>query len=207
MKILNLYIGIGGNRKLWDGDIEVTAVEINKELADIYKKRFPQDKVIIADAREYLLEHYNEFSFIWVSPPCVSHSRARFWASGGGNPRYKTYKPVYPDLSLYEIIIFLQHFHKGKWVVENVIPYYKIIIPAVKIGKHYFWANFKITKIDYKAKHFGKNSELARDKNIDLSLLDGLSTRKDQILRNTMDSDLGLHIFNMAFKEPQKTLN
>lgn len=26
IKILNLYAGIGGNRKLWDGDIEVTAI-------------------------------------------------------------------------------------------------------------------------------------------------------------------------------------
>lgn len=28
MKVLNLYAGIGGNRKLWE-DVEVTAVELN----------------------------------------------------------------------------------------------------------------------------------------------------------------------------------
>ena len=32
MKVLNLYAGIGGNRKLWK-DVEVTAVENNKEIA------------------------------------------------------------------------------------------------------------------------------------------------------------------------------
>ena len=34
MKVLNLYAGIGGNRKLWPDDkIEVTAVELNPEIA------------------------------------------------------------------------------------------------------------------------------------------------------------------------------
>ena len=28
MKVLNLYCGIGGNRKLWE-DVEVTAVELD----------------------------------------------------------------------------------------------------------------------------------------------------------------------------------
>jgi DNA (cytosine-5)-methyltransferase 1 len=29
MRILNLYAGIGGNRKLWGDDHEITAVELN----------------------------------------------------------------------------------------------------------------------------------------------------------------------------------
>ena len=37
MKILNLYAGIGGNRTLWGDKHEVTAVEINAEIAGIYK--------------------------------------------------------------------------------------------------------------------------------------------------------------------------
>ena len=36
IKVLNLYAGIGGNRKLWK-DVEVTAVEINEEIAGVYK--------------------------------------------------------------------------------------------------------------------------------------------------------------------------
>ena len=34
IKILNLYAGIGGNRRLWpDDEIEVTAVELNPKIA------------------------------------------------------------------------------------------------------------------------------------------------------------------------------
>ena len=76
MKILNLYAGIGGNRKLWT-DVEVTAVELNPEIASIYQDFFPKDKVIVADAHAYLLEHFEEYDFIWASPPCPSHSRMR----------------------------------------------------------------------------------------------------------------------------------
>jgi hypothetical protein len=36
IKILNLYAGLGGNRKLWK-NVEVTAVENNPEIAKIYQ--------------------------------------------------------------------------------------------------------------------------------------------------------------------------
>ena len=76
MKVLNLYACLGGNRFLWE-DFEVTAVELDPELARMYQERFPNDKVIVADAHQYLLDHYKEFDFIWSSPPCPTHSRAR----------------------------------------------------------------------------------------------------------------------------------
>ena len=48
IKILNLHSGIGGNRKGWIGkDVEVTAVEHNSEIANVYQEFFPQDKIII----------------------------------------------------------------------------------------------------------------------------------------------------------------
>ena len=84
MKILNLYACLGGNRYKWNEvkeDIEVTAVELDSEAARLYQERFPNDIVIIADAHQYLLDHYKEFDFIWSSPPCPSHSRARYWNS------------------------------------------------------------------------------------------------------------------------------
>ena len=69
MKILNLYAGIGGNRKLWKinrGD-EIWAVENNKEIANIYYNLFPFDKLIIGDAHEFLLNNYEQFDFIGVA--------------------------------------------------------------------------------------------------------------------------------------------
>ncbi|KKN62897.1 hypothetical protein LCGC14_0507500, partial [marine sediment metagenome] len=116
MKILNLYAGIGGNRKLWPAEHEVTAIENNKEIAEIYQDFFPNDKVIVTDAHQYLLKHYKEFDFIWSSPPCPTHSQLR----KGLSMEYGA-KAVYPDMKLYEEILFLQGYFKGKWVVENVI--------------------------------------------------------------------------------------
>lgn len=80
IKVLNLYAGLGGNRKLWT-DVDVTSIENNKKIAKIYKKYFPNDKIIVTDAHRFLLEHYNEYQFIWSSPPCPSHSlfRKNMW--------------------------------------------------------------------------------------------------------------------------------
>ena len=69
IKILNLYACLGGNRYKWNevyDDIEVTAVELDPYLANMYQERFPNDKVIVGDAHQYLLDHYNEFDFIWT---------------------------------------------------------------------------------------------------------------------------------------------
>jgi DNA (cytosine-5)-methyltransferase 1 len=147
MKILNLYACLGGNRYKWDDvakeaniEIEVTAVELDQEAARLYQERFPNDIVIVADAHQYLLDHFKEFDIIWSSPPCPSHSRARYWNSSNYDT---TTLPVYPDLKLYEEILFLQHYFKrGKFIVENVIPYYEPLIPAQKRGRHLYWTNF-----------------------------------------------------------------
>lgn len=63
IKVLNLYAGIGGNRKLWE-DVDVTAIENNESIAKIYQDFFPDDKVILDDAHKYLLENYDIFDFI-----------------------------------------------------------------------------------------------------------------------------------------------
>jgi DNA (cytosine-5)-methyltransferase 1 len=138
MKILNLYACLGGNRYKWDevADVEVTAVEYDPELAKLYQERFPNDTVIVADAHQYLLDHYDEYDFIWASPPCPSHSRARNYNS--------KYKAIYPDMKLYEEIILLETRFKGKFCVENVIPYYEPLIPAKQRGRHLYWTNFNL---------------------------------------------------------------
>lgn len=144
MKILNLYACLGGNRYKWDEvakeagiEIEVTAVELDPEAARLYKERFPNDIVIVADAHQYLLDHFKEFYFIWSSPPCPSHSRIRI-----SQKNRETFEHKYPDMRLYEEIIFLQNFFNGKFVVENVKPYYEPLIKAQARGRHLYWCNF-----------------------------------------------------------------
>ena len=139
MKILNLYAGIGGNRKLWDSKHEITAIENNKEIAALYKDFFPEDKIIITDAHKFLLKHFNDFDFIWSSPPCKTHSKMN------RGTRHKIIH--YPDMSLYQEIILLKTFFKGKWVIENTEPYYNPLIKPQISDRHRFWCNFNIRNI------------------------------------------------------------
>lgn len=115
MKILNLYAGIGGNRKLWGDEHEITAVEINPKIAKIYSDFFPKDKVIIADAHQFLLEHFEEFDFIWSSPPCPSHSTIRKCSAVARGQN----KPIFPDMKLYEEILIDMAFKKKQEVLFN----------------------------------------------------------------------------------------
>lgn len=201
IKILNLYACLGGNRYKWDevADIEVTAVEIDPELAKLYGERFPNDNVIIADAHEYLLDNYKEFDFIWSSPPCPTHSRARFWNSSN---EYTTTKPVYPDLKLYEEVIFLENYYSGKYVVENVIPYYQPLIPGQKRGRHLYWSNFKIPYIEKRGEGLISQSlnevkALSKFHNYDFYKYKG-EQRRDKIARNLVDYEAGKTILQAA---------
>ena len=141
MKILNLYACLGGNRYKWGNEHEITAVELDPELARMYQERFPNDTVIVADAHKYLLEHYKEFDFIWSSPPCPTHSRAAFGSRKSDKAKHE---PVFPDMTLYQEVIFLDNYFDGKYLVENVIPYYEPLIPAKKRGRHLYWCNFNL---------------------------------------------------------------
>jgi DNA (cytosine-5)-methyltransferase 1 len=204
LKILNLYAGIGGNRKLWTGDIEVTAIENNESIAKIYQDFFPNDKVIVTDAHQYLLEHYKEFDFIWSSPPCPSHSRMRQLKNNCEECEKK-----YPDMKLYEEIIFLDCFYKGKWVVENVISYYEPLIKPQVSNNHYFWCNFVIPKYKNEDRDIRTQSGLKTKEdynNISLSHLELPERFKIQVLNNCVKPELALDIFKMAFKEKQEVL-
>jgi len=194
MKILNLYAGIGGNRKLWGDDHQITAIEYNQEIADIYKDYFPNDTVIVADAHQYLAKHWRDFDFIWSSPPCQSHSKVRMMASKGGS-----YDAIMPDMTLWAEIIFLQNFTKNTnigFAVENVNPYYEPFIkPTVKLGRHLIWSNFDIPENIIKdgLKH---NERGSSDKGyFDLRPFK-MKHRKDQIIRNCADPELGQYILN-----------
>lgn len=140
IKILNLYACLGGNRYKWDevsDNLEITAVELDPEAAQLYQERFPNDTVIVADAHQFLLDHYKEFDFIWSSPPCPTHSKVRFTQKN-----QDFYVPEYPNMMLYQEIIFLKHHFEGKYCIENVIPYYEPLIIGQKRGRHLYWTNF-----------------------------------------------------------------
>ncbi len=195
LKVLNLYACLGGNRLKWT-DCDVTAVELDSEAARLYQERFPNDTVIVADAHQYLLEHYKEFDFIWSSPPCPTHSRIQL-------SQYTTRDMEYPDMKLYQEIIFLDTFYKGKYCVENVIPYYVPLIPAQKRDRHLYWTNFKLPN-DLGGR---KNPDLSRTKDLitALSKFHDYDFRKykgkqsvQKMARNLVDYEAGLTIFNTA---------
>jgi|TARA_R100000482_G_scaffold52971_1_gene18931 DNA (cytosine-5)-methyltransferase 1 len=196
MKILNLYAGIGGNRKLWGNEHEIIAVENNRDISAVYSDLFPNDTVIVADAHKYLLDNYKDFDFIWSSPPCQSHSQIRYNIGYKANRKYKKVDAKYPDLKLYEEVLLLKYWFNGKWVVENTIPYYKPLIEGVKMGKHLWWSNFDIGNYNVKSRgHRGGTVEsLTELKGIDISKYD--IKNKRQILRNCVEPELGLHIIN-----------
>ena len=206
MKILNLYAGIGGNRKLWGNDHQVTAVELDPDIAKIYSKFYPGDKIIIGDAHQYLLNYYSEFDFIWSSPPCPTHSRlvittlkARGFIS-------------YPDMTLYQEIILLSKFFKGKYVVENVVSYYDPLIPPITMLRHYFWANFNIIYKEIKDQRTGMMGKIPNEVKefqkilgFDLSKCSLKWDDKRRALRNCVLPELGKHILYCAMGAEIKT--
>lgn len=193
MKILNLYAGIGGNRKLWGDDHEITAIENNPEIAKIYQDFFPNDKVIITDAHEYLRLHFKEFDFIWSSPPCPTHSKLNFSGRSRG-PEYK-----FPDMELYEEIILLKAWFKGMWVVENVRSYYTPLIKPHEVQSHFFWSNFEIpdTKRTREKVRNDKGQILKvkmEQQGMFINDFHGYKGDKRTLLNNCIEPELGLHI-------------
>ena len=198
MKILNLYAGIGGNRKLWGNEHEITAVEINPKIAECYKKLFPNDTVIVDDAHEYLRKHFREYDFIWASPPCPTHSVLQM-------TRYYDEKLKSPDMTLYQEIIWLKTFFKGKWVIENVKPYYKpLISPTFQIGRHLFWSSDFIFALGFEENLVDiwesvRKMEIAYGYDLSRYKLDTKFKRK--ILRNCVKPEIGKYIFEQVCKE------
>jgi DNA (cytosine-5)-methyltransferase 1 len=200
MKILNLYACLGGNRYLWSDEHEITAVELDPELSRMYQERFPNDTVINGDAHQYLLDHFKEFDLIWTSPPCPTHSRVRM-----SQKNKDSFKPMFPDMKLYEEILFLEHNFKGKYVVENVIPFYTPLIPAKKRGRHLYWTNFNLPN-DLGEREEGKGvisnsvnevEKLCKFHKIDLTSYKGKQP-KNKLARNLVDYEVGKTILDIA---------
>ncbi len=198
MKILNLYAGVGGNRKFWGDEHQITSIEYDEAIANAYKDMYPGDTVIVCDAHEYLLKHYKEYDFIWSSPPCPTHSDIRRCGVHKGQ-----YMALYPDMKLYEEIILLRHFapRETKWVIENVKPYYKYLIePDVVLHRHPFWCNFKIPfkHIEDERKHeeiYGCKTVYG----VNIEKYDIQDKRK--VLRNMVNPELGEYILQAAMEK------
>ena len=207
-RILNLYACLGGNRYKWNevvDNLEITAVELDPEAARLYKERFPNDTVIVSDAHQYLLDHYKEFDFIWSSPPCPTHSRIQI-----SQYTRESWKPHYPDMKLYQEIIFLDTFFKGKYCVENVIPYYEPLIKGQKRDRHLYWTNFLLPN-NLSSR---KNPDLSRTKELvnalcifhdyDFTQYKG-TQRVDKMARNLVDYEAGKTILETTLNIYRKT--
>lgn len=199
-KILNLYCGIGGNRKKWGDELSIDAIDNNLNICETYQKLYPNDNVICTDAHQFLLGNFYKYDFIWSSPPCPTHSQMRqnmCVKSGKSNP-------VYADMTLYQEIIFLTHNFQGKWVVENTRPYYKYLIePSFYCGRHPFWANFKIKNKKFKRYSIltesNQVSKFSEAYGLDISNFSGFDKRK--ALRNCVDPNIGAYILKEAFND------
>jgi len=206
MKVLNLYSGVGGNRKLWK-NCKVVAVESNEKIARVYQRLHPNDEVVIGDAHEYLREHFSEFDFIWSSPPFQTHSQV------AKATRRKVRR--YPDMRLYEEILFLQHFFEGDFVVENVWPFYEPLIkPTKRVGRHLFWSNF-----DFDADNVKKPRNFLSMANLEAkkTWMDWLGIHYEEniyhsgnpcpakVLRNCVHPEIGRQIFEYKTKNRSAT--
>ena len=203
LRILNGYAGLGGTRKLW-ANAQVTAIEINQKAADYYSKEFPLDKMIVGDVHELLPSMLNDFDLIALSPPCPSHS----WLSH----TYSTFAHQYPDMKLYQEIILLQHRFNGLFFVENVVPFYKPLIPpSAEIGRHIFWSNFKIPPMRFSSLPSVANYHSKEDAFLlaswlgitppDKIYLEG-SHNRCQVLRNCVHPLIGAHLIKAALSHP-----
>lgn len=189
MKILNLYAGIGGNRKLWGDNHEITAVEFNSDIACVNATLFPNDKIVVEDAHDYLLRSFQDFDFIWSSPQRTTHTRNRLFLKSR----------VYPDMRLYQEVILLRQFFKGKFCVENVSPYYKPLIqPSVSIDRHLFWTNFRVSPFSLnRERNINYTTKYWLSEYLGITLPNNVVDAR-MLLRNAVHPEIGRHILQCA---------
>jgi DNA (cytosine-5)-methyltransferase 1 len=191
MRILNLYAWIGWNRKLRWGDHKITSVECNEDIAKVYSDLYPKDELIVWDAHKYLEENYNKFDFVWSSPPCQSHSSFRQNIC----VRYRGTEPVYPDMKLYQEILFLKYNFKWHRVVENVKPYYEPLIKPDKVlQRHLFRTNINIPDKEFEKDNIRKAQISDLEKKYWFDLSGYKLPNKRQVLRNCVEPELWKHI-------------
>lgn len=135
-------------------------------------------------------------------------------AFGSRKSDKSNHKPVYPDMTLYQEIIFLEHYFDGKYCVENVVPYYEPLIAGKKRGRHLYWTNFNLP------------NDLGERKSISMESKDEVKQwcefheynfyqykgehRIDKIARNLVDYEAGrtiLEVVRGTYKNKSKQLS
>ena len=139
MKILDLFAGPGGTAKGFHSvksGLQYFAVENDLDTLNLHKENNPSSICIFGDAYQWL-DRLEKYDFVWISPPCTTHSRAMLY-----HKNKSSWKE--PDNRLWDIINLVLKL-KTAAVVENVVPWYKPKIkPTCKISRHLFWSNFRI---------------------------------------------------------------
>ena len=102
-------------------------------------------------------------------------------------------------MKLYQEIIFLDKWFNGKYVVENVIPYYEPLKPAKKRGRHLYWTNFNLPNNlnERKSSIMEGKDEVTKwcaFHEFDFYKYKG-NQRTDKIARNLVDYEAGKTIF------------
>lgn len=197
MKVLNAFCGLGGNRRLWPEDVHVTGVDSHPEVLKQYANLHPGDEVICCDAYRFIEAQFASFDFIWASPPCQTHSRL-----ARANCRTT---PKFPDFRLYELIIFLRTWLECPFVVENVVPFYRPLVPGFKIGRHMFWSNRYIPQLSVDSDSALLSMSLdelrkeLRMESVPRLYLDNHCG--EQVFRNCVHPELGLKILEVIREE------
>lgn len=204
-KVLNLFGGIGGNRRAFDDDkYDVTTVESNQNIAAYYLSEYPQDEVIVGDAYDYLWKNFHKFDFVWASPPCTTHTILN--KVRAGRKYKKTFKNdiiKLPDPGIFSLIIWMKEIYRGDWVVENVKNGYSFkyfnVKPTAVVGRHYIWSNFHVTEMDvFKKEHVGSIEDICKIKNINYEKFKkwNFNLRKDNIGHNTVLEKYARHVMD-----------
>ena len=143
IRLYNGCAGFGANTHLLDRNkYHITHVEMYEDIAIINQKLHKEDIVIIGDAYQYFQENHTNFDVAWFSPNCQSHSRMVKATKHNVNK--------IPDMTgIYGLMVFLKHFYKGDWIIENVVPFYKPLVdPSLRVGRHIFWSNKELFGIE-----------------------------------------------------------
>lgn len=96
-------------------------------------------------------------------------------------------------MRLYQEIIFLDGYFEGYYCVENVISWYEPLIEPQKLGRHFYWSNFKLPNKKFEPRgSFDNIEELALKLGYDISQWKNVDKRL--LLRNCVEPEIGEYI-------------